>query len=250
MNPAVQLALLGLVVFLTHFQQGVTGFGSTIVALPFITFLIGLKVAVPVLVLLGWLIAVFVVVDSWKQIVWREFAWLAVPVMLTMPVGIWLAEALPTTGLKLILAAFAVVAGVEGLLSHDRLDQPVPASRRARLIAGAFLPVGGVLHGAIGAGGPLVVIYATRAITDKTLFRVTLSLLWVVLNTILIGQWLCAGALTPHIWKLTGACAPFALAGVWLGNHTHYRTDGGLFRKIVYWVLIASGSALGWSVFH
>lgn len=247
MSPAAQFALLGVVIFLTHFQQGVTGFGSTIVSLPFLTLLIGLEASVPVLVLVGSLIAVFVVIDSWQQIIWREFAWMAAPVIVTMPAGIWLAGALPVNGLKLMLTAFAVVAGIEGLFNHRPQNQPAPASPRARLLAGLLLPFGGVMHGAMGAGGPLVVIYATRAITDKTLFRVTLSLLWAVLNMILIGQWLRTDALTPHIWKLTAFCAPFALAGVWLGNHVHYRTDGALFRKIVYWVLIVSGSALGWS---
>jgi uncharacterized protein len=104
-----------------------------------------------------------------------------------------------------------------------------------------------VLHGAFGSGGPLVIIYATRAIADKTLFRVTLCLLWTALNAILIGQWVSRGTLTPHIWKTAAFCAPFAFIGVILGNHAHYRTDVVLFRKIVFSVLIASALVLGWS---
>ena len=97
------------------------------------------------------------------------------------------------------------------------------------------------------SGGPLVIIYATRAITDKSLFRVTLCLLWTALNAILIGQWISRGTLTPHIWKMSAFCLPFALIGVALGNRIHYRTNVGLFRTIVYSVLIASGLVLGWS---
>ena len=37
------------------------------------------------------------------------------------------------------------------------------------------------------------------------------------------------------------------LIGVALGNRIHYRTNVGLFRTIVYSVLIASGLVLGWS---
>ncbi len=244
----MQFALLGVVIFLTYFQQSVTGFGSTILSLPFLTLLIGLPAAVAVLVLVGSLIALFVVVDSWRQIVWREFVWIMVPVAVAMPVGFWLAGALPANGMKIMLAVFAVAVGLEGLLKHCREDKPTLMPKRARLATSLFLPLGGVLHGAIGAGGPFIVIYATRAITDKTLFRVTLSLLWAVLNSLLIFQWLGTGALTPHIWKLSALCTPFALAGAWLGNHAHYRTDGVLFRKIVYWTLIVSGLVLGCSV--
>ena len=248
MNEAVLLTLVALVVFLTHFQQGITGFGCTMLALPFITLLLGLQTAVPMLVMVGWLVAMTIVVESWRQIVWREFAWITVPVGLAMPIGIWLASALPVKGLKLALAAFAVLVGIEGLIKQYRQAQPARSSARVRWAASLFLPLGGVLHGAFGSGGPLVIIYATRAIADKTLFRVTLCLLWTALNAILIGQWVCRGTLTPHIWKATAFSAPFALIGVALGNRIHYRTDVVVFRKLVYSVLIASGLVLGWSV--
>ena len=247
MNDALLLTLVAVVVFLTHFQQGITGFGCTVLALPFITLLLGLQTAVPLLVMVGWLVALSIVVESRRHIVWREFAWIALPVGLAMPIGIWLAGALPVKGLKLVLAAFTVLVGIEGLIKQSCQATPVQSSLRVRRLAGLFLPLGGVLHGAFGSGGPLVIIYATRAITDKSLFRVTLCLLWTALNAILIGQWITRGTLTPHIWKMSAFALPFALIGVALGNRIHYRTNVGLFRKIVYSVLIASGLVLGWS---
>ncbi len=247
MNPVLQMSLVALVVFLTHFQQGITGFGCTMLSLPFITLLIGLPTAVPMLVIIGWLVALLIVIESRRHIVWREFLWIAIPVAVTMPLGIWLANVLPVNALKLVLAAFALTVGLEGLLQQFRRTPPAAVSPRTRQLASLFLPVGGILHGAFGSGGPLVIIYATRVIADKTLFRVTLCLLWTALNTILIGQWMVRGTLTPHIWKLAAFCVPFAVVGVWLGNRAHYKTDVVLFRKIVYAVLIASGAVLGWS---
>ncbi len=248
MNEYVRFLLVAVVVFLTHFQQGITGFGCTMLALPFVTLLLGLKTAVSVLVIIGWIIALFIVIESRRHIIWREFLHIAIPVGLTMPLGIWMANILPANTLKLALAAFATAVGVEGLIKRDL--QPAPVSSRSRLIAGCFLPLGGVLHGAFGSGGPLVIIYATRAITDKTVFRVTLCLLWAFLNTLLIGSWIRAGSLTPQILKITAFCFSFGLLGVWLGNRVHYRTDGMVFRKIVYTVLIIAGLVLGWSVFE
>ncbi len=248
MNEAVRLALVALVVFVTHFQQGITGFGCTVLALPFITLLLGLPMAVPMLAMIGWLVAVTIVVESRRQIVWREFAWIALLVGAGMPIGIWLASSLPVNALKLVLAAFTVVVGVQGLIKQCLQAQPVQGSPRARMAASVFLPLGGVLHGAFASGGPLVIIYATRAITDKTLFRVTLCLLWTVLNAILIGQWIVRGTLTLQIWKMVAFTAPFAFVGVILGSRAHYKTNVVLFRKIVFSVLIASGVVLGWSV--
>lgn len=247
MSPALQLTLVAVVIFLTHFQQGITGFGCTVLSLPFIALLLGLPTGVPVLVIVGCMVAATIVVESWRRIVWREFAWIAVPVGLTMPIGVWIASALPVNALKLVLAAFTVIIGIEGLIKQFCGAQQVQASPRSRMLASLFLPVGGILHGAFASGGPLVIIYATRAIADKTLFRVTLCLLWTVLNLILIGQRIAQGTMTPEIWKMAAFCAPFALVGIVLGNRAHYRTDPMLFRKIVYSVLIASGLVLAWS---
>lgn len=248
MSDPVLYMLVALVVFVTHYQQGITGFGCTVLALPFITLLLGLQTAVPMLVIIGWIVAATIVIESWRRIVWREFAWIAVPVGLAMPIGIWLAGSLPVGALKLVLAGFTVLVGCEGLIRQFLQAKPVQASARTRLAASLFLPLGGVLHGAFGSGGPLVIIYATRAIDDKTLFRVTLCLLWTVLNAILVGQWISRGTLTAPILKMAAFSAPIAFVGVVLGNRAHYRTNVALFRKIVFSVLIASGLVLGWSV--
>jgi len=113
-----------------------------------------------------------------------------------------------------------------------------------RCLLSVFLPLGGIMQGAFGSGGPLVVIYGTRAIADKSVFRVTLSLVWIVLNTTMIGRWIVAGSLTPEILRLTGMCVPVVLAGLFLGNVAHHRVNALVFRRIVYGVLIASGFVL------
>lgn len=234
---------------LTHFQEGVTGFGCTVLALPFITLLLGLKVAVPVLVIQGWLLAMLLVLESRKKIVWGEFARILVLVGIGFPFGIWGAKALPESVLKWVLAAFMVGVGTQGLVNQFKGAAPRgKMSPRTRLLASSFLPLGGVIHGAFGSGGPLLVIYAARALTDKTLFRVTLCMVWTVLNAVMIGQWVMSSSLTPHIWKMTAFCLPFTLVGLVLGNHAHYRINEIMFRKMVYSVLIVSGIVLVWSL--
>lgn len=249
MSDSLRYGLVALIVVLTHFQEGVTGFGCTVLALPFITLLLGLKVAVPVLVIQGWLLAMLLVLESRKKIVWGEFARIIVLVGVGFPFGIWGAKALPESTLKWTLAAFMVVVGAQGLVSQYRgALASTKMSPRTKMLASLFLPLGGVIHGAFGSGGPLVVIYAARALTDKTLFRVTLCMLWSVLNTILIGQWMMSSSLTPHIWKMTAFCLPFTLVGLFLGNHAHYRINEVTFRKMIYSVLVASGIVLVWSL--
>lgn len=260
MNDVLLFTILGVIIFLTHYQTGITGFGCTVLALPFVTLLLDIKTAVPMLVIVGWLVALVIVIESWRRIVWREFLWIAIPVGLFMPVGLWMSRVLPAAHLKLALGVFTTAVGIHGLVKQccgaPSCEAPTPSeqpaqisSRARRRLAALFLPAGGILHGAFGSGGPMVIVYATRAIPDKTLFRVTLCLLWTVMNTILIGQYIAQGTMTPTVWKMTAFAAPIGFIGVLLGNRTHHRTNVELFRKIVFSVLIASGLVLGWKSF-
>jgi uncharacterized membrane protein YfcA len=52
---------------------------------------------------------------------------------------------------------------------------------------------GGIIQGAFGSGGPFVVIYAAKAIHDKRVFRVTLSLIWVCMNGVRLLNWVWHG---------------------------------------------------------
>jgi uncharacterized membrane protein YfcA len=248
MSEDVRLGLVCMIVLLTGFQEGVTGFGSTVLALPFVTLLLGLKTAVPVLVILAWVLAALIVLESRRHIVWREYFHIALLVAVGLPFGIWLRQSRPPEELRWILAGFMVAVGAQGLIRQLMGRQHSKMSPRKKLSTSAFLPLGGIIHGAFGTGGPLVVIYAARAITEKTLFRVTMCMMWFTINTIVITQWATGPVRHMHIARTAAVCLPFTLLGLFVGNKAHYRINENVFRMVVYSVLIASGAFLVWSL--
>ncbi len=244
MPEVYRYLLVGLIVCFTSFQEGVTGFGATVLALPFVTLLLGLEVAVPALVMQAWILAGLIVLEARRNIVWREYLHIALLVGLGLPFGIWMRHSIDPDYLKWILAGFMIVVGTQGLI---RLLMGTPHSKMTpskKLFTSSFLPLGGVIHGAFGTGGPLVVIYATRAITNKLLFRVTMCMMWFTMNTILTTQWLLSKGPHMPIIKIVAVCLPFTLTGLYIGNKAHYRINEQAFRKVVYSVLIASGLVL------
>lgn len=237
--------LIGGIVFLTHYQEGITGFGCSVLALPFVTMLVGLQMAVPVLVILGWLIAIGIVLLDKRGIEWNEFGIIVVLAGIGLPVGMWASGSLPENTLKWVLAVFMILVGIHGVIRQGlRYTPPKEMTLRRRLMLSVFVPMGGIMQGAFASGGPLVVIYGTRAMPNKSVFRGTLCIVWIVTNAIMIGRFAIKGALTPDVLRLTGICVPFVLAGMLLGNRSHYRVNEVMFRRIVYGVLIAAGSAL------
>lgn len=253
MSEPVAIGLALVVIFLTHFQSCITGFGATVLAMPFVAMLIGIDAAVPVLLVQGGLLSLLVVVESWRKIAWREFLVVIVLMGVGIAPGIWMFANLRKDILMLILAGFAVVVGIQGLVRYGLASSaaanasPRPATRRARVLAALLLPLAGAIHGAFGTGGPLLVIYATRAIPDKSLFRVTLCLVWTTLNTVLVAQKAGSGAMPAHVVLLTLIAIPVSVLGFWVGNRVHHRVNDLAFRRIVFGVLTAVGLFMAWS---
>ena len=249
MSDYARYLIIGLIVFLTHYQEGITGFGCAALALPFVAMLVGLQTAVPLLVILGWLIAIGIVLLDRRGVAWKEFAIILVLLGIGLPIGMRASSSLPEDTLKWILAGFMVAVGIHGIIRQGlRYAPPKEMTLARRLMLSAFVPMSGVIQGAFGTGGPLLVIYATRAIPDKSAFRGTLCVVWIVTNAALIGRFAVNGALTPDVLRLVAICLPFVLAGMFLGNRSHYRVNEVMFRRVVYGVLTASGAFLAWSL--
>jgi len=248
MPDAVGFALIAIIIFLTHFQEGVTGFGCTVLALPFMALIVGLKPSVPVLVLQAWVLTGYIVLISRRDIVWKEYLLILALAGIGFPVGIWMRESVPEVTLKWVLAFFMVLVGTHGFVKYMTRPKPDAGDGRRKWFSAPLLPIGGFIHGAFGSGGPLAVIYATRALPNKSAFRATLCMVWFTLNTLLVTQFVASAKLTPHIWKLTAFCMPFNILGMVVGNYAHHRMNELLFRRIVYAVLILAGIAIVLSI--
>jgi len=235
----IYIILFGLVVLVTHFIEGITGFGCTVLALPFCIMLAGVKTAVPVLVILAWILAIYVIIVDFKHIVWKEFLKIVAFVGLGLPVGMWLFTSLPEGALKKILGVFMIVVSIRGLYVSFIGDGKLEYINK--YVLGLTLFLGGVVHGAFGSGGPFVVMYATRALPDKSNFRATLCTLWAVLNTVIILRDIGGGIIDTAVLNLLLWTIPFLVLGMILGNFAHQTIKDKMFTKIVYAVLLVSG---------
>lgn len=244
--------LTGGVVFLTHTLEVITGFGCTVLAFPFVTWILGIYEAKILLAVLTWILGAYLVTTKFRHINVREFGIIVALVGLGMPLGIYLFTHVSSEALKLALGLFIVVTSVAQLQKlHGKSS---PGVTLPGWVYGLLLVAGGIIHGAFATGGPFVVLYATRTLKDKGEFRATLSLLWVCLNTFLIATDATFRPLLGNIAAVATDGAPmgqslrnlawslpFLLVGIAVGEGVHRRVDAALFRKMVFWVLLATG---------
>lgn len=235
------IILFGVVVLCTHFLEAITGFGCTVLALPFCILLVGTKVAVPILTIVAWILAIYVMIIDYKHIVMKEFLRILLYVGLGFPIGMYLFDHLPEHQLKIFLAIFMIIVSIRGLFVC--FSKNIKSFNINKHVLSVVLFLGGIIHGAFSSGGPFVVIYATKALPKKSNFRATLCTLWATLNTIIIVKYFIKGNIfsTPGFTKLLLGVIPFLIVGMILGNKAHNKVDEVLFTRMVYGVLLVSG---------
>ena len=230
--------LSGLVVFITHTLEAVTGFGCSVLAMPFVTALLGMRMGVMVITVLAWILALYFAVAKFRQIDWKQYGIITGFMLLGLPIGMYLFRMIDSSNLKMILAIFILAVSAFQLYRLGRNKEiKAPLKARSALPYYLLLIVGGIIHGIFSSGGPLVVLYASRQLQDKGKFRATLCLLWTTLNTIIIITYLIEGSFTVPIAKTTALLVPFVLAGIAAGENIHDKVNERTFSLIVFGML-------------
>jgi uncharacterized membrane protein YfcA len=220
----------------------VTGFGCTVLALPFVTALLGLREGVMVLTILAFALAAYMAISKRRDIDLKQYGIILAFVALGLPAGMLLFRRVDVAPLKKALAAFIVLASIAQLAKLAWAGKK--AGRLPRPLAYALLVLGGVVHGMFSSGGPLVVLYASEALPEKGRFRATLCLLWTTLNAVIIGSYLASGSLGAGTAGKTALLIPFLAAGIVIGERLHDRVDQRAFSLVVFAALLATGAVM------
>lgn len=234
---------VGLIIFITHTLEAITGFGCTVLAFPFVVFLLDdLEQAKIILSILAWLLAIYFVLTQFSHIHWKQFGIILLLAGIGLPIGIFIFKSLDAALLKKILGVFIVISAAIQLF---KCYMPTKGSWKApAFINHLFLFTGGIVHGAFAIGGPLIVLYSAKNLPDKAQFRATMCLVWTTLNTLLIVQYLFEGNLSAKIGRDLLFLLPFLSAGIFTGTLIHKKVSELLFRKIIFSSLFLVGIAM------
>jgi uncharacterized protein len=240
MDPILVYSLAGLLIFCSHVVAGVAGFGNQIIALPLLALLVGLDAGKCTLVVLGTVMYAVLTARWHRRINYRQLAVIVVLAGVGLVVGMYLFERLDQhqRAMRVALGVFVLVIGIQGLV-RPRLLALVPMP-----VAKLFVLAGGVVHGTFTTGGPLLVIYAQRAMPHKSEFRTTLGVMWLILNVGLMTGWTLSHNWSPRTLPLCLVGLPFTFAGLTAGEYLHHKLDGPTFRAFVNVLLVVNGLLL------
>lgn len=216
-----------------------TGFGSTVVALPLLAHLLPLKFAVAMLLLLD-LTASLAVISRVRDAVRKDELARIVPFLLAgVGLGVTLLVKLPERPLLVTLGVFLLAYAAYCLAGRRS------ASTLAAAWAAPIGLVGGGFSALFGTGGVLLVVYFAGRLADKAQLRATTAagiLVSTVTRALLFGV---TGLLAQEGVLLSAlALLPAVLGGLLVGQRLHARVDASQVLRAVYLLLLVSGLSL------
>lgn len=239
--PFETVAAAAAIITLAYTVFGLTGFGSSITAMPLLAHLLPLRMAVPMMLLFDLCAGLLLGLKNRSAVDRRELLRL-VPFMLAgMGIGVTLLVKAPERALLFVLGVFVLAYSAWSLLVRPSF-KPMATAWSAPLGT-----AGGVFTALFGTGGPIYTIYLARRIDDKQALRATISSLIVLSGLARLALFGSAGLYAQDdLLRLALWLLPCSLAGLFLGSRLHRRLPAQRVVQLVWAILILGGASLVW----
>jgi uncharacterized membrane protein YfcA len=222
-----------LVVALAYWVRGMAGFGSGLIAVPLLTLMWPVTLVVPVVVALDYLGSASQGIKNVDQVAWPEQLVLIPFMVVGVAVGLWLLYTVSTALLARILGGFVIVYAIYQML-------PIRELRGSRVAASYC----GLLGTLFGTGGPFYVIYLNLRGLDRSVFRATFAMNFLIDGGVRLAAFVAAGLYHRQTLGYLLAAVPIAGAGLYVGGRIQTGLSQRAFQLVIRVLLLTSGLAL------
>lgn len=232
------LILAPLIVFAAFVVFGVTGFGSTLMAVPLLAHLFPLKFVVPFFVILDCVGAFNMGLRLRADLMRRETMLLLPFLAAGILAGVWVLVRVSPELLLGGLGMFVIIFGVSYVLKSGK-GIPLPYWIGAPI--GLF---GGATSAMFGIGGPIYVFFLTGRGATPTQIRATMPMIFMFTTVARIVLFIFAGLYSPAALVAAAALLPVMALGVWTGHHLHLNLSQQTVIRVMGALLVLSGLSL------
>lgn len=226
-----------LIAFIATTFRSTFGFGEALIAVPLLSFLLPIEVAVPLTVLMSITVALTVVIQDYKQIHLSSAKWLILFAVPGIPFGLLILFYGNELYVKAGLGILIILYSVYSLFAKNALI--LREDNKFWLFICGFLS--GVFGGAYGANGPPLVVYGNMRKWDAQYFRATLQAYFLVANLLGLVGYIYKGMVTTQVIRNFAYSLVVIFPAIFLGRYLNKKLNGDSFYKYVYGGLILIG---------
>ncbi len=229
------IVLIAFIFLAAGFIQGLSGFGSALLAMPLLTMFIDLKIAVSLCILNSLLITSYLSLKLRNYMERDKILPLIIGSIPGTIIGVMFLKNAESDILKLLLGMLIVFYCIFSLIC-----KPAPrALHRAWSYLAGFGT--GFIGSAFGAGGPPVIIYTTLTGWSRDHIKATLTGFFFTSSLITAILFALNGLTSILVIKYFMISALFVLAGVYAGLKLYDRVNRQAYIRIILITLILLG---------
>jgi uncharacterized membrane protein YfcA len=221
----VHLILFLVIMLFACFYQGLTGFGSALIATPLLLLILDKFTVVTSLTIIGLVLNAFLLRKIKQPVNLTLLPPLCLASVIGMPFGIWILKAVPINLMKIIAGSLAILSVL--IVSFTKLS--LPRTKFLTAIAGLF---SGVLQTSISMSGPPIVILLAAMDGEKNEVRKTLVTFFLFINLASLPFFLFSKFLTIQRISVSLFALPFVFLGAYLGNKVVEKVPQKAFRLL------------------
>ncbi len=222
------------------FVQGLSGFAFGLVAMAVWAWSLDPVLAGP-LVVFGSLVGQLLSINSIRRgLDPRRILPFVAGGIVGVPLGVALLRHIDPTTFKLAVGILLAIWCPAMLLARD-----LPRiARGGRLADAAVGLIGGVMGGLGGLTGPAATLWTTLRGWDRDAQRAVFQVFNLSMQALTMATYLATGAISGQAGRLFLVVAPAMLVPTLIGARLYRRFSDTTFRKVVLWLLAASGAVL------
>ncbi|MBI4205597.1 MAG: sulfite exporter TauE/SafE family protein [Betaproteobacteria bacterium] len=237
--PSIEILIFApLIVLAAYIIFGISGFGSTLVAIPLLAHLYPIKFVIPMVVLLDCIATIRQAVKLRSGVYKQELLPLLPFMLAGMGAGVFLLIRLPAEIVLLCLGVFVFAYGIYYALRHDSVF------RLARWTAAPIGLFAGTTSALFGVGGPLYVMYLTGRGATPDHIRATLPVIFSFTTVGRIALFAATGLFSESVLLTAAALLPMMVVGLYCGNRLHLNLSRENAVRIIGGLLVVSGISL------
>jgi uncharacterized protein len=235
--------LVAIIVGLSYAVQSTFGFGAGLISLPFLTMLIGAKTSIGMNLIFQTLTG-FLLFTVHKNISFKPLPIFLACVCVGIILGSLFLHNVDDGMLEVMLGLYLVFYGSKQLWGHHFPKQTAISNfKQSPLYAIAWIP-GGLISGAFGTGGPMMVSYIKSLNLNKDGLRATILFVMFFCNIVRVSMTWQTGQFDEQVFHYALYASPLFLVGIFSGNWISKRLSEQQFRSAINVILLIAGLSL------
>lgn len=222
------------IILFACFYQGITGFGSALIAVPLGLLVLNKFTVITSLILIGLVLNAFLFRKIKQPLDFTLLLPLCLASIIGMPFGIWILKTVPINLIKIIAGSLAILFTL--LLSFTKIS--LPRTKVITALAGLF---SGVLQTSIGMTGPPIVMLLAANGREKNEMRKTLVTSFLFMGIISLPFFFFSKTLTLQSVGVGLFALPFVLLGAYLGDKVVEKIPPKAFRFLALATVCITG---------